>query len=472
MKVRSVPASGARRGSAGLLLLALGVATASGQTGYAGRPLAEALRDLQARGLNVIFSSDLVQDEMIVEVEPGGGSLQQIVDRLLGPHGLKAEIGPRGTVLVVRRDARPIRVTMLLPLPEQPIFDVVEIAAEINAEEPIERVDFFVDGRPVGTARRAPWSAVVDVGPANADREFRALVIGKWGGRGTAAVVTESVSIEDRVEVALKQLYVTVSRDDRQLLDLGRESFAVYDDGVRQNLVTFERGDVPIAAVVLLDGSESMRGRALDAAVEGVRAFVERMNALDQAMVVLFADQALAATSFADDRDGILGQVLPSAAGGGTALNDHLYAALRLLDSRQGRRVVVLLSDGADVLSALPMSDVLWKVQRSDALIYWIRLERRGGSSFSSAWRGFEANDAEQQALERAVRESGGRIESLPAGGEIGEAFEGIMRELRAQYVLGYYPKGRRRDGQWRAVRVRVEVPSAKVRFRAGYVDQ
>jgi Ca-activated chloride channel homolog len=458
----------------GLIGLGLGVwpaTVAFAQERYVGRPLADALRDLQARGLNIIFSSDLVQEDMIVGEEPRGTSLQQIVDRLLGPHGLKAEIGPRGTVLVVRRDALPIRVVLTHPEADDSVFAETEIAAEAVTEEEIERVDFYVDGELVATVRHPPWSVVVDVGAANADREFRAVAIGAWGGRGTAAVYTGRVEISDKVEVALKQLYVTVSREDRQLLDLGRGSFTVYDDGVQQELVTFERGDVPIAAVVLLDGSESMRGQALTAAVGGVRAFVGRMSALDQAMVVLFADRALAATSFADERDEILQTVLPDVAAGGTALNDHLYAALRLLDQRQGRRVVILLSDGADVLSALSMEDVLWKVRRSDALVYWIRLER-GRSSFSSAWRGFEANDAEQEALERAIRESGGRVESLVSGEEIEPAFEDIMRELRSQYVLGYYPRGRRRDGQWRPVRVRVSVPSAKVRFRAGYVDQ
>ena len=111
------------------------------------------------------------------------------------------------------------------------------------------------------------------------------------------------------------------------------------------------------------------------------------------------------------------------------------------------------------------------KVRRSDTLIYWIRLQNRPRESFSSAWRDFEGNRREWQGLERAVKESGGRIENLQDVDGFEDAFESIMRELREQYVLGYYPSHRRLDGSWRSVRVRVRQPGVRVRFRAGYTD-
>ena len=98
-------------------------------------------------------------------------------------------------------------------------------------------------------------------------------------------------------------------------------------------------------------------------------------------------------------------------AGGGTALNDHLYLALKLLDSRQGRRVVVLFTDGADLHSLLSMRDVLWKAQRSQAVIYWIFLreeQKSGPPQFATALRGFEDNLEEFRLLRRAVNQSGG----------------------------------------------------------------
>jgi Ca-activated chloride channel family protein len=464
----------AQRAAALVFLLLAGsflpVAAQEAGPRYLGTPLAEALADLQERGLSVIFSSDLVRPGMRVRSEPTATSLHRVLDQLLAPHGLKAQVGPRGTVLVVLKEPEPILVAIEQPSPFQSIFSSVEVQALVMTEEPIREVEFFVDGQSAGSLDQPPFHLVVPVGEENTDRVFRVEAHGAWGGYGEASVTTQRVEIEDQFEVALKQLFVTVDQGNRRVLDLGRENFTVFDGGVRQTLVTFERGDVPISAVLMLDASESMKGRYLEAALTGSHAFLSSMNPLDRAMVMLFADRALAVTPFSGDASVLAKGLEGVFAGGGTALNDHLYASLRLLDRTQGRRVVILLSDGADVLSALRMSDVLWKVRRSDALIYWIRLER-DNRDFSSAWRGFEENRREWEGLEKAVEESGGRIRVLSGIDEIGPAFEEIMTELRGQYVLGYYPTKRRAGGSWRPVRVKVNVPSTRVRFRAGYID-
>ena len=158
---------------------------------------------------------------------------------------------------------------------------------------------------------------------------------------------------------------------------------------------------------------------------------------------------------------------------GNTALNDHLYLALKRLDTRQGRRVVLLLSDGADVHSVLGMEDVLWKAQRSQAMIYWIRLEDEGphqGASFNSSWRNYVENEAEFALLERSITDSGGRIVSVDQASDVPAAFREILSELREQYVLGYYPSNIRNDGSWHNIKVAAR-DSDNVRARNGYVD-
>jgi len=457
----------------GSLALAGAAATAQGPTAtsYKGQTLAHALQDLQRRGINVIYSSDLVTDSMIVHNEPQGGSLDQMIDRLLGPHGLQAEIGPRGSVLVVRRGAEPIMVWITSPSPEQAVFGKTLMAVDVVTKEELDRVEFLVNDRVVASLREPPFSANVELGDENIDRELKVIAYGAWGGLGAAMVSIDRLEIDENVEIALKQLYVTVERDSSRLLDLGRESFTVFDKGDRRDLVTFERGDVPISAVLLLDASESMKGEPLQAVLDGSRSFLSRMNALDQSMVILFSDRTLVASRFTNRQDELLAGLQGVEASGGTALNDYLYAGLRLLDHVYGRRVVILLSDGSDVLSTLRMQDILWKVRRSDALIYWLRHDEGRSGRFSSSWRDYETNKKESLGLERAIKESGGRILTLAGLDEIEPAFEEIMSELREQYVLGYYPAQRVRDGSWRPVRVSVNVPSARVRFRAGYVD-
>jgi Ca-activated chloride channel family protein len=198
------------------------------------------------------------------------------------------------------------------------------------------------------------------------------------------------------------------------------------------------------------------------------------MAPLDEAKLMLFSDRLLGTMAFTRDSEVLeaaLESVEPS---GGTAINDCLYAGLKLLDGRQGRRVVVLFTDGLDLHSLLAMQDVLWKAQRSQAVLYWIYLRDSGESGppeMSSAWRGYQANREEYRLLQRAVDESGGRIAELDSPTELEGAFAEIVDELRQQYVLGYYPREPGRDGSWREVDVRVRRLGARVRTRLGYID-
>lgn len=439
---------------------------------WVGLSLSEALDELRARGLRIVYSSDLVRPEMTVRLDPGDGPPHEILRNLLGPHGLAAEVGPGGTVLVVTRQRTAILVSILRPGSGQAVFGRVELAAEVFSDEPLDRVEFYVDGALEAQVRRPPWSVTLDVGEDNRDRRFEVVARGRWGGVGRAAVATHPVEIVAQLEVALHQVFVTASRGGEPVRDLPRERFRLVDDGHREELVTFERGDVPITAVLLLDASESMAGPYLEGAIQGARTFLGETGPLDEAMILLFSDRPLAATPFSNDRDELLAGLGGAVAQGGTALNDHLYASLRLLDGVQGRRVVVLFSDGTDVQSILSMREVLWKVRRSNATIYWVRLDRGDPSSLSSAWRDFQSSEAEWKGLAEAVEESGGRTLVLDDIDQADGAFSEVMAELRGQYVLGYYPTEPRRDGSWRPLRISVDGLEVKLRYRGGYVDE
>ncbi len=366
--------------------------------------------------------------------------------------------------------AEDLRVAFFRPVLGTPVFGEVEVEVDVQAPEPVT-VDLFVDGRRVGSKAVAPYVWTVDVGHDNAEHTFKALAIGRSGMTETAELRTEALRVDERVDVSLLQLYVTVTRNGRRVLDLDRNVFRVYDGGTAQHVVTFERGDVPITAALLLDASESMRGARFEAAVRGARAFIGGMRGLDEAKLVLFSDVMHENTAFTQDHEALVRPLHAVEADGNTALNDHLYLALRQLDDRQGRRVVVLFTDGADLHSVLSMDEVLWAARRSQALIYWIRLEDGDVREFSTAWRNAEANRHELENLEEAVLQSGGRVTRLERVGEIEAAFADIVQELRAQYVLGYYPSVDRDDGAWRKVDVNVRGGGYKVRTRGGYVD-
>lgn len=369
-----------------------------------------------------------------------------------------------------------IRVAILDPGPFDPVSGETEVVLGVESARPVDRVQLYVDDRLVAVLTEPPWKVTVDLGPENREHIFRAVAVDAAGGEGEMTLQTPAIEVDEVLELPLQQLYVTVTRGGDRVTGLSRDEFRVVDDGSVQELVTFEGGDAPLTAVLLVDSSESMQGERLEAALQGAQAFTAGMRELDEAMALLFADRLVRATPFTHDPAELRASLDGVGAGGGTALTDHLYNAFKILDARQGRRVVVVLSDGFDVYSALSMGDVLWKAQRSQAIVYWIQLQDRSvpGAEpglYTSAWRDAESNQEEYETLRRLVLESGGRIEVIDRIEEVQGAFESILAELRDQYVLGYYPTELRHDGSWRQVEVRVRGFGNDVRVREGYVD-
>ncbi|MBV8203140.1 MAG: VWA domain-containing protein [Acidobacteria bacterium] len=368
--------------------------------------------------------------------------------------------------------AAAVRVKILAPAPQQPVFGQVVFEVQVVGSEAVDRVEFLIDGKPVGVVRRAPYRLTAEVGDDNRQREFRAVVYGASGASAADRVVTLPVRIDEQMNVRLQQLFVTVMQRGARTLGLDQEHFRILDNGQEQKIVTFDKGELPITAVLLLDSSESMQGELLAAAEGGARAFIAGMRPLDQAMMALFSDQLLRVTDFTADHDELQEALTGVEARGGTAVNDFLYMSLKLLEGRQGRRVVVLLSDGSDVNSVLSMADVLRKARTSQSLIYWIQLEGGGKhKSYTSSWRGHAENDKDYRELEQAVEESGGRIQRVDRTSEIEPVFRGILQELREQFAIGYYPTNLKGDGAWHNVKVTVSEPGCKVRTANGYVD-
>ena len=368
--------------------------------------------------------------------------------------------------------ATAVHVLLEQPRPGQPVFGEVKVEAEVSSDRPVRGVQLVVDQRFVSRLEKPPYRWLVDVGEENAEHRFEVLAEDVDGATALSVLVTPQILVDSEIRVELQQLYVTVTVDGEPVLDLGRHQFTVRDRGERQRLITFERGQVPLTALLLMDASESMLGEHLAAAAASAGAFIDGMQPLDQAMLLLFSDRVVHSTPFTGFQRVLATGLEDAEAQGGTALNDHLYVALRLLEERQGRRVVILMSDGLDSASVLSMREVLATARRSQAMLYWIRLqpperERR----FSSAWLDPEGYRDELRRLEQAVQQSGGRIIGLPNIEAAGAAFDEILADLRGQYVLGYYPDRNLNDGSWHPIKVDIAGSGDKVRVRKGYFD-
>jgi Ca-activated chloride channel family protein len=367
---------------------------------------------------------------------------------------------------------------LVSPTEGQEVIGELVIEAGVVAAEEVRDVVFFVDGRPVGMLTSEPYRLRIDLGDENRARTVEVVATDVAGHQARQRVRTAPVAIASEYRIDLQQLYVTAVDNGSRVTDLERGDFTILDEGKAVDLVTFEGGDVPFTAALLIDASASMRGPKIEAARAGARSFIKGMKELDHGMVTVFSDVIQNTTPFSDNQEVLTAGLIGATGMGGTAVNDNLYTALKLLENRQGRRLVVLLSDGIDNHSALESQNVLEYARRSQTMVYWIRLLEPGKTAededdreMASAWRTVPEYHLQIQALKDLVELSGGRIIPVHTPKEIESVFTEILSELRDQYALGYYPAEQRNDGSWRRIKVKVDRRGVKVRTHEGYLD-
>ncbi len=372
--------------------------------------------------------------------------------------------------------ARAVEIRIVQPGPGEPIFGEIEVRVEVAPPgTPVEKVEIFLDGAPAGVAERAPFRVLVDAGEENREHKLEAVARTAGGGQLKASVTTPKLQADAEVQVELQQLFVTVQREDQPMRGLYREDFTVFDQDAQVPLATFGRGDAPFTAVLLVDASSSMAGGRLEKALDGARDFFAGMGALDQAKLMLFSDHVLLETPFTNIQPVLTLGLRGVTASGGTALNDALFLAAKRLETRRGRKIAVLLSDGVDVESVLSI-DAARAIARRQVTLYWLRL--RGDTEapkgkkvlIHSAWRDAAGHQRELDHLRAAVLGSGGRIADLAGVEEIPATLKALLAELRDQYVLGITPRRTGGKGTWHPVRVELR-DGLVARTQDGYFE-
>lgn len=254
-------------------------------------------------------------------------------------------------------------------------------------------------------------------------------------------------------------LEFTVTRANGEFVDLTRDDLVVIEDGVAQQVDTFQEAVAPVSVVLALDASGSMI-KVADGVRTAALSFVEALRPDDALSVLLFADSAAFAHGLTTDRQQSIAAVNAYIARGGTALYDGLTDALMRVKQTTGRKVVVLLSDGRDEDnagtgpgSARTQNEVLLALGQTDATIYPIGLGPRVDRDF----------------LERLAAESGGAAFFPEDVSNLRDDYRRIVEELRRRYVVSYTSTNGARDGAWRAVEIRTRQDGLTVRSRGGY---
>ena len=261
----------------------------------------------------------------------------------------------------------------------------------------------------------------------------------------------------------LVDLFVTVTDSDGRLVpDLTREDFAVFDDGEPQEIVLFENTVQPITVVVMLDTSISTTN-VMRLIMGGAEQFLIRMLPDDRARVGAFNDKIeIVPAEFIGDRDLLIGELDGLDFGNDTRLHDAVAASLDSLQGIEGRRVILVLTDGQDSASRSGWRDALRQAVAEEVMIYSIGLEVE---YFDGARNRRTSPD---RSLRRLAEETGGGYFELQESDELGATFTRVSQELHSQYVLGFTPSVR--DGQTHEVAVRLKRRGMTARARRSYV--
>lgn len=273
-----------------------------------------------------------------------------------------------------------------------------------------------------------------------------------------------------KVDVNLVRLLATVKDANGALIgDLSKEEFQVFDNGVPQEITLFERQtSQPLSVALLVDtsGSTAIKLNEETASVmRFLQAFFQEGNPLDAVSLYSFSHDVMLESSFTRRLRRLEKELKGLKGEAGTSLYDALVFAARALEDREGRRVIVVVTDGADTTSVKSFQQALEAVHLADAVIYGIMIIPVTNDP--------GRNIAGENALITLSTGTGGRVISSTLGDMLDAAFQTILRDLRTQYLIGYYPKNiPYAKDRFHRVRVTLSRPNLRVLTRSGYYGQ
>jgi VWFA-related protein len=269
-----------------------------------------------------------------------------------------------------------------------------------------------------------------------------------------------------KVAVAAVNLNVVVTdKNGRFVPGLKESDFEVYENSVRQELSFFNPEVTPITVLLLLDASTSIRP-SVDGVKEAAANFVGKLWDGDQAIVGDFNERVRFSTYFTDDVDRLVATIQSLYPSGWTALYDAILLSIFKLESVEGRKALLVFTDGDDsrsvgVGSEATKDDAVEGAKFSEVVIYSVGFQGRRGFGGSGVNKGF---------LKRLSKETGGSAFFPKNIGQLNESFDQIQEELHSQYRMAYVPTLVEQDGTWRAIEVRIkDQPDLVVRTRTGY---
>lgn len=353
-------------------------------------------------------------------------------------------------------------LTIVEPDRQTYLVNRVRLRARVEPADGVAEVEFFVDGARACVAPDPPFECAWDAGPRAVPRVVRAVARLRDGGR-----LVQSVLTRGRAAAALSAgtsvIIVPVMVEDRRgrlVEGLTAGDFALFEDGVRQDVSFFEAGTLPLELVLAVDFSASMSA-SMDTLRFAARQFIGALAGSGRLSLIAFNDRVFVLARHERERSTLIEAVgaLPPAFGG-TALLDAVVQALDLQGGDFTHKAVVVFSDGDDRHSLSTMDLVERRIRTSQASVYVVSLGQG------------RTRDRVRSMLARLTGVSGGRAFSIDRIDDLHGALTHVRDSLQHRYVLAYQSSNPSRDRGWRRIEVRTRNRRHVVTAREGYLTE
>jgi VWFA-related protein len=347
-------------------------------------------------------------------------------------------------------------VEIVSPADGEVVMGASAVEARVTPDGAVERVVVTVDGKTICTVEATPYRCTWDAGATARAHHVRVVAYLRGGGRVVANARTKDLGYTERVDVDAVQVPVVVTSGGKFVRGLQRADFSISEDGVPQRIESLVSENMPLDLVLAIDISGSM-SEAIEDVKVAVKQLLARLRPRDAATLIGFNESTFVVAERETDQRAREDAVDLLASWGGTALYDATLKALDLVRPQQGRKGVVIFSDGDDQDSVSRRETAMARVQASSAMLFTVAFGRGGEV------------DSLRRGLESYARTSGGRAFFASTPKELDSAFGEIVQELANQYVLSYVPPPDSRTAGWHAIKVSVRGRKYDVRAREGY---
>jgi Ca-activated chloride channel family protein len=303
-----------------------------------------------------------------------------------------------------------------------------------------------------------------------------------------AAAALPAAQPQFRASIEAVRLDVSVTRGGLPVGGLRADDFLVTDNGAPQRVESVSLESVPLSVMLVLDTSGSVAGERLSQLADAGRTLVGALHAGDRASLLTFSRDIVVRVPMTPDREAIVGALGTLKGYGATAFRNAVFSALQLAPQDETRPLILVFTDGRDNISWLTQDDLLNAVRQAGVVVHAVELldparvtpASRAAADMLATYglKGASPLTLAQAAggmpegspfLASAVAAAGGRRWPAASGKELKPLFAQALDEMRARYLLTFYPQGERRAG-WHALKVSLTRGRADITARPGYV--